>query len=284
MMLPKFVRIVEVGPRDGLQNEAAIVATEDKIRLIDMLSEAGFSEIEVSSFVRPDRIPQLSDAVEVFARIKQMPGVRYSALVPNKKGLDRAIKAGVKSVALFTAASETFSVNNTGLTVKESLSSFRELITEARIHNIRVRAYISTAFACPYEGVIHGEKVRELVAKIVEMDVDEISIGDTIGYALPDDVKRLTETLLPVLPVQRFAYHFHDTRNHAIENVEAALEYSVSCFDSAIGGLGGCPFAPGAPGNLATESLLAFLQNRGIETNVSLEKTVAASGFLKSLI
>lgn len=280
--LPKYVRVVEVGPRDGLQNESAFVPTDDKVRFVEMLADSGLQEIEVSSFVSPKRVPQLADAEEVFARLPERPGVRYSALVPNAKGLERALAAGVRAIALFTAASETFNQKNIGMTIAESLEGFRALLPAARAHGLRVRAYVSTAFVCPYEGAIAPEKVVAVVGKLVEMGVEEVSIGDTIGHATPDDVARLTEALAPVLPLERTAYHFHDTRGTALANVLMALQYGVSLFDSAAGGTGGCPFAPGAAGNLATEDLLGLLHGMGIETGVDLAKVAAASRFLES--
>jgi isopropylmalate/homocitrate/citramalate synthase len=280
--VPARVRVVEVGPRDGLQNEAVTVPTSDKVRFVEMLAEAGFADIEVSSFVSPQRVPQLADAAEVFASLSTRPSVRYSALVPNAKGLERALAAGVRAIALFTAASETFTQRNIGMTIAGSLEVFRALLPAARAHDLWVRAYISTAFVCPYEGQITPEKVVAVVQELTAMGVDEISIGDTIGYATPNDVARLTEVLRPALPLDRMAYHFHDTRGAALANVLMALQYGVANFDSAAGGTGGCPFAPGAAGNLATEDLLSLLHGMGIETGVDLNKVVAASRFLEA--
>ncbi len=282
--VPARVRVVEVGPRDGLQNEAALVPTEDKVRFVEMLAESGLSDIEVTSFVSPKRVPQLADAEEVFARLTPRPGVRYSALVPNAKGLERALAAGVRAIALFTAASETFNQRNIGMTIAESLEGFRALLPTARAHGLWVRAYVSTAFVCPYEGQIAPEQVVAVVQELVAMGVDEVSIGDTIGHATPNAVARLTEALRPVLPLERTAYHFHDTRGTALANVLMALQYGVAILDSAAGGAGGCPFAPGAAGNLATEDLLYLLHGMGIETGVSLEQVVAASRFLETLL
>lgn len=280
--VPERVRVVEVGPRDGLQNETALVETTDKVRFVEMLAEAGFTDIEVSSFVSPQRVSQLADAAEVFALLSKQPGVRYSALVPNAKGLERALAAGVRAIALFTAASETFTQRNIGMTIAGSLEVFRTLLPTARAHDLWVRAYISTAFFCPYEGQIAPERVVAIVQELMAMGVDEISIGDTIGYATPTDVARLTEALQPALPLDRLAYHFHDTRGTALANVLMALQHGVANFDSAAGGTGGCPFAPGAAGNLATEDLLGLLHGMGIETGVDLNKVVAASRFLET--
>lgn len=279
---PKQVRVVEVGPRDGLQNESEVVPTADKVRFVEMLAEAGFADIEVSSFVNPQRVLQLADAAEVFARLPPREGVRYSALVPNAKGLERALAAGVRAIALFTAASETFTQKNIGMTIAQSLEGFRALLPAAREHGLWVRAYVSTAFVCPYEGPITPAQVVEVVQELEGMGVDEISIGDTIGHATPDAVARLTEALQPVLPLERTAYHFHDTRGAALANVLMALQYGVAIFDSSAGGVGGCPFAPGAAGNLATEDLVSMLDGMGIRTGIQLEKVLAASHFLES--
>ena len=284
LILPARVRVVEVGPRDGLQNEAAIIPTADKVRFVEMLTEAGLTDIEVSSFVSPRRVPQLADAAEVFARIVPHPGVRYSALVPNAPGLERALAAGVRAIALFTAASETFTQRNLGMTIAESLDGFRALLPTARAHGLWVRAYVSTAFACPYEGPILPAQVVPVVRELLDMGVDEIALGDTIGHATPDTVAALTEALALVLPLSQTAYHFHDTNGAALENVRTALNYGVAIFDSAAGGLGGCPFAPGAPGNLATEDLLTLLYGLNIETGVNAEKVATASHFLASAL
>lgn len=280
--VPRQVQVVEVGPRDGLQNEAVILSTVDKARFIELLADAGFSAIEFSSFVNPKRVPQLADASEVFALLAPRPAIRYSALVPNAKGLERAIEAGVLSIAFFTAASETFTKHNIGMTIAESLNGFRAMMDTTHAYGLWVRAYVSTAFVCPYEGMITPAQVTPVVQDLLAMGVDEISLGDTIGHATPDSVARLTETLLPILPIPRMAYHFHDTRRTALANVLMALEYGVSIFDSAAGGVGGCPFAPGAAGNLASEDLLTMLQGMGIETGIDLEKVVLATRFLAS--
>ncbi len=280
--VPSRVRVVEVGPRDGLQNEAALVPSEDKVRFVEMLADSGLTEIEVSAFVSPKRVPQLADAEAVFARLPARPDVRYSALVPNARGLERALAAGVHAIALFTAASETFNQRNVGMRIAESLEGFRTLLPLARANGLWVRAYISTAFVCPYEGKITPEQVLPVVRELVAIGVDEVSLGDTIGHATPDAVAQLTEALPAVLPLERTAYHFHDTRGAALANVLMALQYGIACFDSAAGGAGGCPFAPGAAGNLATEDLLSLLHGMGIETGVDLEKVVAASRFLET--
>ena len=280
--VPRQVQVVEVGPRDGLQNEAVLLSTADKARFVELLAEAGFSAIEVSSFVNPKRVPQLADASEVFALLALRPEIRYSALVPNAKGLERAVAAGVTSIALFTAASETFTKQNIGMTIAESLDGFRAMMDTTHAYGLWVRAYVSTAFVCPYEGLITPAQVAAVVQELLALGVDEISIGDTIGHATPDSVARLTEALLPILPLPQMAYHFHDTRGTALANVLMALQYGVAIFDSAAGGVGGCPFAPGAAGNLASEDLLTMLQGMGIDTGIDLEKVILASRFLAS--
>ena len=279
--VPRQVQVVEVGPSDGLQNEAVILSTADKARFVEMLADAGFSSIEVSSFVNPKRVPQLADATEVFALLAPRPAV-YSALVPNARGLERALEAGVSSIAFFTAASETFTKQNIGMTIAESLDGFRAMMDTTHAYGMAVRGYVSTAFVCPYEGLITPAQVAPVVQELLALGVDEISLGDTIGHATPDSVARLTEALLPILPLPRMAYHFHDTRGTALANVLMALQYGVSIFDSAAGGVGGCPFAPGAAGNLASEDLLTMLQGMGIETGIDIEKVVLASRFLAS--
>ena len=278
------VRIVEVGPRDGLQNEPVILATADKVRFVELLAQSGLRDIEVSSFVSQSRVPQLADADAVFARLSRQPGVRYSALVPNQRGLDRAMAAGVDGIAVFTAASEAFALRNIGRTIEQSLEDFRGIVSMAKGSGLWARGYISTAFACPFAGPIAPGAVLPIVEALLEIGVDEISIGDTIGSAAPDEVNRLTETLLAVLPIGRFAYHFHDTRGVALENVNAALGFGVSIFDSSAGGAGGCPFAPGAPGNLATEDLLGLLAARSMECGVDPSQIRAAAEFVRACL
>lgn len=280
--VPRRVRVVEVGPRDGLQNESVVVPTEDKARFVEMLADAGLPEIEVSSFVSPRRVPQMGDAAKLFARLPSRDGVRFWALVPNHVGLERALGAGVKAIALFTAASETFTQKNIGMSIAQSLEGFRGLMPTARENGLAVRAYVSTAFVCPYEGNIAPEAVVPVVRELIDMGVDEVSLGDTIGHATPDMVARLTEALAPVLPLAQTAYHFHDTWGTALANVLMALQYGVSTFDAAAGGVGGCPFAPGAAGNLATEDLIGLLDSMDIETGVQLEKVAAAARFLQA--
>ena len=276
------VRIVEVGPRDGLQNESAIVPTAEKVAFIELLAQSGLTDIEVSSFVNPERVPQLADAEAVFAQLQKRPGVRYTALVANERGLDRAIAAGVEGIALFTAASDAFALRNIGKTIEQSLTVFAGVAARAKTAGMWVRAYVSTAFACPFAGPIAPDAVVPLVARLLEIGADEISVADTIGSALPADVSTLTEALLPTLPLERFAYHFHDTGGMALMNVQTAMDAGISIFDSSAGGLGGCPFAPVAPGNLATEDLLSLLEDRGIATGIDVEQVRAASRMLRA--
>jgi len=247
-----MIRIVEVGPRDGLQSEKAAVPTDVKVAYIDALSAAGLPEIEASAFVSPQWVPQLADAEEVFRRIRRAPGVVYSALVPNEKGLERALAARVGKVAVFTAASETFNRKNINATIAESLQRFQPVLRGARAAGLPVRGYVSTAFWCPYEGRIAPAAVVDVCRRLIEAGVDELSIGDTIGKAEPDEVKALLEALAPVAPPSSLALHFHDTYHRAIRNAQAARALGVRTFDSSAGGIGGCPYAPGSSGNVAT--------------------------------
>ena len=278
------IKICEVGPRDGLQNEAGIVPTEAKVRYIDLLSAAGLALIEATSFVRPDAIPQLTDAEAVMAGIARRPGVTYLCLTPNLRGYHRARAAGVDAVAVFTAASETFAKRNINMSIDESLGAFRDVVRDARHDGVWVRGYISMAFGCPYEGDVAPEAVIRVANALADMGVDEISIGDTIGIGTPEQVAALCETLQTTLPVERLAMHFHDTRGTALANVRAALTMNVTTFDSSSGGLGGCPYAPGASGNLATEALLAMLAEMNLETGVDLEAVRAASRYIAGVL
>jgi hydroxymethylglutaryl-CoA lyase len=259
------IRIVEVGPRDGLQSEAASIPTELKVAYIDALSGAGLPEIEVSAFVSPKWVPQLADAEEVFRRIQRRPGVLYSALVPNEKGMERALAAKVDKVAVFTAASETFNRKNINATIRESIDRFAPVIERARAAKIPVRGYVSTAFWCPYEGRVAPAKTVEVCRALIDAGVDEISIGDTIGKAVPDEVRQLLDAILPSIPPAQLALHFHDTYHHAVENVLASWKRGVETFDSSAGGIGGCPYAPGASGNVATEALIGALRTAGAD-------------------
>jgi hydroxymethylglutaryl-CoA lyase len=279
--LPAHVTVYEVGPRDGLQNESKALAVAVRVEYVDRLTEAGLPAIEVGSFVSSKAIPQLADTDEVFARIHRASGTRYPALVPNLKGLERAVAAGVREVAVFTAASETFNRHNINAGVDESIERFRPVVTRAREEKIRVRGYVSTAFGCPYEGPVSPDAVREVVHKLLDLPVDEISIGDTIGVATPAGVYEVIETLYDSGVTRAvLALHLHDTRGTGLANVYAGLECGIPTYDSSSGGLGGCPYAPGAAGNLATEDLVYMLEGLGIETGINLPKVVEASRFL----
>ncbi len=275
--LPGTVTIVEVGPRDGLQNEKAVVATAQKVALVDQLTAAGHRAIEVSAFVSPRWVPQMGDAAEVFAGITRKDGVRYSALVPNRAGLDRALAAGVRDVAIFAASSETFSRTNINQSIDESFVVYRQVTDGAMQAGLRVRAYLSTSFGCPFEGAVDPARVVDLTERLLQLGAYEVAVSDTIGIAHPGQVARLLDDLLRRVPVEQVALHFHDTRGTALANVLAALTHGVTTFDSSAGGLGGCPYAPGAAGNLATEDLLYMLNGLGIETGVSIDGVVEAS-------
>lgn len=272
------IRIVEVGPRDGLQNEKEMVPTEAKVRFVDALSACGLREIEVSSFVSPRWIPQLADAEAVFAAIRRAPGVTYMALVPNEQGLDRAILARVDKVAVFTAASETFSLKNTNATIAQTLVRFRPVVAGS---TVPVRGYISTAFHCPFEGPVRPDQVLVVARALLELGCSELSIGDTIGKARPAEVTRLFELLLPICPADRLAAHFHDTYGQAVENALAAEALGIRTFDSSAGGVGGCPYAPGAPGNVATQALVAAFPGRtGVDPGKLDSAAVVVAPFL----
>jgi isopropylmalate/homocitrate/citramalate synthase len=282
---PSHVSVYEVGPRDGLQNEVESLSVDARVEYVDRLTESGLTAIEVGSFVSPRAIPQLADTEEVFARIHRASGTRYPALVPNLKGLERAIASGVREIAVFTAASETFNRHNINAGVDESIERFRPVVARAQEEKIRVRGYVSTAFGCPYEGEVSPDAVREVVHKLLDLPVDEISLGDTIGVATPSRVYDVIETLYDSGVTRAvLALHLHDTRGTGLANVYAGLECGILTYDSASGGVGGCPYAPGAAGNLATEDLLYLLQGLGIESGVSLPKVVEASRFLAGAI
>jgi len=281
---PTRVTIVEVGPRDGLQNERAVIPTDRKIAFVDQLSAAGHSAIEVTAFVSPKWVPQMADASEVFRGIARQPNVRYSALVPNRAGLDRAIAAGVTDIAVFAAASETFSRRNINQTIEESFTTYRQVTDAAAQASLRTRAYLSTSFGCPFEGPVDPERVTHLAERLLELGAYEIAISDTIGIAHPGQVRQVLDTLLAHVPLAHLALHFHDTRGTALANVLVALEYGVATFDSSAGGLGGCPYAPGAAGNLATEDLVYMLDGLGIQSGVSGDRVMRASLSVEELL
>ena len=284
--LHSSVRVVEVGPRDGLQNEKVLIPTEQKIQFINMLAEAGLPVVEATSFVSPRAIPQLSDASAVMAGLTRFSTTEYPVLVPNLKGMERALAAGVRSVAVFTAASESFTRHNINATIAESLANFRPVVALAQQEGVPVRGYISTVFGCPYEGTVAPEQVLTVAQALIEMGIGELSLSDTIGVATPNQVVDVLGLLMDegAIPVERLAVHFHDTRGTALANVLMALQLGISIVDSSAGGLGGCPYAPGAAGNLATEDLLYMLHGMGIHTGVSLEKVVATTRFIAPLL
>lgn len=271
MTLPETIRITDVGPRDGLQNESQSVSTASKVLLVDRLQHAGVAEVEVSGFVRPDRIPQLADASEVFGGIERVEGVLRSALVPNERGWEAAQAAGVDKIAVFTSASESFSRGNINCSIAESLERFVPVVRAARTASIPVRAYVSCAVACPHEGPVDPAAVVGLVTSLLDLGVDEIDLGDTIGLATPEDIERLLEACSPVVDPGDLTLHLHDTGRGALACCLHAMHLGVHSFDTSCGGLGGCPFAPGASGNLATEDLVRCCQLLGVHTGVNLE-------------
>ena len=279
------VRIYEVGPRDGLQNESTPIPTDAKARFIDLLADAGLREIEATSFVSPKAIPQLADADALLARLERSPGVRYPVLVPNQRGMDRAEAARIDAMAVFTAASDAFTSRNIGMTVDESLATFGPLLRRARELGWWTRGYVSTAFGCPYTGRVEPSRVVEVARRLVGLGVDEVCYGDTIGVGVPGQVEELTAlTAADGIPLERVAYHFHDTRGTALANVAAGLRSGIRCFDSAAGGTGGCPYAPGAAGNLATEDLVYLLDAEGWETGVSLAGVLQAARYVAGVL
>ena len=280
----RHVTLVEVGPRDGLQNEQVSIATDDKVAFIDRLSAAGYPVIEVSAFVNPQRVPQMGDASELFARIARHPGTRYTALVPNLQGLERAAAAGLDEIAIFAASSESFSRANINQGIDDAFRTYAVVCDRALALGMRVRGYLSTAFGCPYEGDVPAVRVAELSARLLTMGVYQVAISDTIGVAHPGQVDRVLHTVGEQIGLDAVALHFHDTRGTALANVLTALQLGITTFDASAGGLGGCPYAPGASGNLATEDLLYLLEGLGIDTGVALARVVEASGFIASRI
>ncbi len=284
MKLPERIKIVEVGPRDGLQNEKKTIPTEIKIAFIEKLAEAGLPVIEATSFVSPKWVPQLGDAGEVFSQIARKEGVRYPVLVPNLQGMERALEAGVQEIAVFTATSETFNKKNINMTIEESLQKSAEVIRIAKENKIWVRGYLSTCFGCPYEGEIDPKRVLAVSKKLLALQVDEISLGDTIGVANPKQVEEVLTLVLQSIPAEKIAVHFHDTHGTALANILAALQKGIAIVDSSAGGLGGCPYAPGAAGNVATEDVVSTLNEMGVETGVDLEKLVGASQLIATVL
>ncbi|UOF89643.1 hydroxymethylglutaryl-CoA lyase [Fodinisporobacter ferrooxydans] len=282
MFFPKKVEIIEVGPRDGLQNEKIPVSTEQKKELIRQLVEVGFKRIETTSFVHPKWVPQMADAYEIATYCNEI-GLKYIALTPNLRGLERAIDVGVPQIAVFIGASTTFNKKNINKSTEESLLECIPLFEKAKAHNIFIRAYISMAFTCPFQGNVSFEEVNQVCKRFVELGADEIDIGDTNGFANPKLVYERFSRLRELYPKSTFVGHFHDTRKMALANTLAALQAGIDKFDSAIGGLGGCPYSPGATGNLATEDLVLMLSEMGIETGIQYEQTKQVSPYAKSL-
>jgi hydroxymethylglutaryl-CoA lyase len=279
-MTRREIKIVEVGPRDGLQNEQEPVDTTVKIHFIEKLAESGIQHIEVSSFVDPRRIPQLADAEQVFAGLHRRPGVHYTALVPNQKGMERALTARTDGVAVFTATSETFCQKNINCSIEESLKRFQEVVDTARQNHIPVRAYVSCVLGCPYEGFIKPDKVADVAARLYSMGCAEISLGDTIGAGTPAQARNLIDTVSRDVPIERLAVHFHDTRGQALANILACLELGVTTVDSSVAGLGGCPYARGATGNVATEDVVYMLHGMGYDTGIDLEKLILVGHYI----
>jgi hydroxymethylglutaryl-CoA lyase len=282
--LPADVMIYEVGPRDGLQNEARMIPTDDKIAFIDALSETGLRSIEITSFVNPRWIPQLADGAEVSRRIQRRPGVVYSALVPNRQGLDAAISAGMHEVAVFMSASETHNKKNINKTIAATLVAFQETVPPALAAGLKVRAYVSTVYGCPYEGAVDPARAVELCRELRALGCYQVSLGDTIGVATPRQVRDVLSRVLAEIPAPEVAVHFHDTRGTALANILVAVEMGITTVDSALGGLGGCPYAPGASGNVATEDVIYMLEGMGVRTGVDLDKLVQASRLASMLV
>lgn len=284
MTLPKRVKLVEVGPRDGLQNEPVPVPTEAKVELIHRLQDAGLRYIEATAFVSPKWVPQMADNAQVMAAIRRKPGVCYPVLVPNRKGLEAALAAGCEEVVVFAAATEAFSRRNTNCSIAEGLARFTEVAQEARAHGLRIRGDISVCLGCPYEGDVRAEAVVSIVRALDEMGCYEITIADTIGTGTAGKTRALFEAVMKHIPVERLAGHFHDTYGQAIANTYAALECGVSVFDASIAGLGGCPYAKGATGNVATEDVLYLLDGLGIESGVNMDKLITAGEYICSVL
>ena len=282
--LPPDVTLYEVGPRDGLQNESRLIPTDDKVAFVDALSETGLAAIEITSFVNPKWIPQLADGGEVARRIRRRPGVVYSALVPNKQGLDAAMAAGMKEIAVFMSASETHNKKNVNKTIAATLLAFRETVPPALAAGLRVRAYVSTVYGCPYEGAVDPAKAVELARALKALGCYQISLGDTIGVANPRQVRDVLSRVLAEIPQPEVAVHFHDTRGTALANILVSVEMGITTVDAALGGLGGCPYAPGASGNVATEDVVYMLEGMGVRTGVDLDRLVDCARLASTLV
>jgi hydroxymethylglutaryl-CoA lyase len=283
-MLPSSVRIVEVGPRDGLQNESALVPTATKVMLVDRLAATGLSAVEATSFVNPKAVPQLADAADIMAAITRRDGVTYPVLVPNERGYDGAVTAGATSVSVFTAASESFTQRNVNASITESIERFRPIVERAAVDGVHVRGYVSTAWGCPFEGPVAPQQVHSVVERLADLGIVDISIGDTIGVAVPAEIEPVMGPLLEFDADLQLALHLHDTRGTALANAWAGLQLGIGTFDSSIAGLGGCPFAPGATGNLATEDLVWMLHRCGIDTGIDLPALIEVARWITSEI
>lgn len=284
MSLPQHVKIVEVGPRDGLQNEATSVPADVKINLIEKLVQAGLSVVESGSFVSPKWVPQMASSAEVFSGINKQAGISYPMLVPNMKGLEAAMEVGVKEIAIFAAASEAFSQENINCSIEESIARFQQVVTTAQQEKIKIRGYLSCVLGCPYEGEISIDKVSEVAQRLFDEGCYEISLGDTIGVGTPLKAQAMVEAVSRVIPVNQLAAHFHDTYGQALANLHAVLQCGISVIDSSVSGLGGCPYAKGASGNVATEDVVYMLQGMGIETGVDLSRLIEAGDFISDFL
>jgi len=284
MTLPQQVKIVEVGPRDGLQNESTSVPVNIKIELIEKLVDAGLSVVESGSFVSPKWIPQMASSAEVYTGILKKNGVSYPMLVPNMKGLESAMQAGVEEIAIFAAASESFSQKNINCSIEDSILRFQQVLTTAHNENIKVRGYLSCVMGCPYEGEIALQKVAEVAQRLYDEGCYEISLGDTIGVGTPVKAKAMVEAVSRIIPIQQLAAHFHDTYGQALANLHSVLECGLSVIDSSVSGLGGCPYAKGASGNVATEDVVYMLHGMDVETGVDIERLIAAGTYISNFL
>lgn len=284
MSYPSHVTLIEVGPRDGLQNERSFVPSDKKIELINMLSDTGLQFIEVTSFVSAKSIPQLADHELVFKAINKKPSLHYSALVPNERGMQGALQAGVTEIAVFTAASELFNQRNINCSIAESIARFTPVMNLAKQHQLKVRGYVSCVLGCPYEGEVAPAKVLEVTQRLLDLGVDEVSLGDTIGVGTPKQTQRVLDEVLQLVPLSQLAMHFHDTFGQALANIYTSLSYGVHRFDSSVAGLGGCPYARGASGNVATEDVLYLMHGLGIDTGVDIYKVIAAGEFICAVL
>jgi hydroxymethylglutaryl-CoA lyase len=283
-MMPARATLYEVGPRDGLQNEPATLPVDARLRLVGALTDAGLGRVEIGSFVRPDWIPQLADTDEVARRAPPLPGVRYTALVPNRTGLERAVAAGMREVAVFMSATESHNLKNTNKSVAQSLEQFGQVVPAAKQKGLFVRGYLSTIWGCPYEGKVEPKRALQIARQLRAIGCDELSLGDTIGVGNPRQTREIVELFLGEFPANMLALHMHDTHGTALANCLAAMEVGVTTFDTSIGGMGGCPYAPGAAGNLATEDLASMLADMGIETGIDLDKLIAAGELAQELV